>query len=119
MITYSTNWMGPVTVQWYRERGLTKTETKTAIEDSMFYKPGDIYTSETITTQYSCGRIDIRGTGDPYGDEMCVPPMLSTDWATFSDWLDEVQTSSIWSLSDLIMAYEQHNPKITWDTHEQ
>jgi len=119
MITYSTNWMGPVSMEWYRVRGLTETEDKVATEDSMFYNVGDEYTSETITTHYSCGRIDIRGIpGEPYGDEIGVPPMLSSDWRTFGDWLWEVQTSSIWSLKDLVEAYEQHNPKITWDTYE-
>ena len=111
--------MGPVSMQWYRDRGLTRTETKTATEDTMFYNTGDVYTTEDITTSYSCGRIDVRGIpGEPYGDEISVPPMLSTDWRVFGDWLDTVETMSIWTLADLVTAYEQHNPKITWDTHD-
>jgi hypothetical protein len=85
----------------------------------MLYKAGEAFTSETIITHYSCGRIDVRGIPDePYGDEISVPPMLSTDWRLFGNWLDDVQTMSIWTLEDLVTAYQQHNPKITWDTHE-
>ena len=40
MITYSTNWMGPISTHWYRERGLVE--------------------NENITTYYCAGRIDIR-----------------------------------------------------------
>lgn len=112
--------MGPVSLQWYRTRGLTRTETKVADADTMFYSAGQTYTSETIVQHYSCGRIDVRGIpGDPYGDEIGVPPMLSTDWEMFSHWLDDVQTCSVWSLDNLVEAYQQHNPKITWDTHDK
>ena len=115
MITYSTNWMGPVSLQWYRDRGLTKIETKTATEDSMFYKVGDVYTSEIITTQYACGRIDIRGIpGQPFGDEIGLPPMLSSDWDKLSDWLDYVETASVWTLESLLEAYAPIHGSITW-----
>ena len=112
--------MGPVSLDWYRTRGLTKVEHKVATEDSMLYNHSERYTSETITTYYSCGRIDVHNVpGEPYGDEIGVPPMLSTDWAMFSHWLDDVQTVSIWTLKDLVEAYEhQTNSKITWDTHD-
>lgn len=106
-------------MQWYRDRGLTRTETKIADTNTMFTTEGESFTSETITTQYSCGRIDIRGIpNEPYGDELGVPPMLSSDWRAFGDWLWDVQTMSVWTLADLVAAYEQHNPKITWSTHD-
>jgi hypothetical protein len=86
----------------------------------MLYKAGEAFTSETITTHYSCGRIDVHNVpGEPYGDEIGVPPMLSSDWRQFSNWLDDVQTMSVWTLPDLVTAYEQHNPQITWDTHDK
>jgi len=111
--------MGPVSMQWYRDRGLTHQQTKTATEDTMFYSIGDTYSTEDITTHYSCGRIDVHNVpNEPYGDEINVPPMLSTDWAMFGNWLDETQTMSTWTLQDLVTAYEQHNTKITWSTHE-
>ena len=111
--------MGPVSMQWYRDRGLTQKQTKIASENTMFTTQGEPFTSESITTNYSCGRIDIRGIPDePYGDEIGVPPMLSTDWRALGDWLWDVQTISVWNLQDLVTAYEQNNPKITWDTYE-
>ena len=111
--------MGPVSMGWYRTRGLTQTQTKIGTEDSMFTTIGEPFTSESITTHYSCGRIDVHNVpNEPYGDEINVPPMLSTDWAMFSNWLDTVETASVWSLKNLVEAYEQHNPPITWDTHE-
>lgn len=106
-------------MNWYRDRGLTQKQTKTATENSMFTTMGEPFTSESITTHYSCGRIDVHNVPDePYGDEINVPPMLSTDWAMFSNWLDTVKTMSTWTLADLIVAYQQHNLPITWDTHE-
>lgn len=107
-------------MNWYRDRGLTRTETKVGEHDCMLYNAGEAFTSETIIMQYSCGRIDVRGIpGEPYGDEIGVPPMLSTDWAMFGRWLDSVQTVSVWTLQDLVTAYEhQTNCKITWDTHD-
>jgi len=107
-------------MQWYRDRGLTQVKHHVGDNDCMLYKAGEAFTSETITTHYSCGRIDVHGIPDePYGDEIGVPPMLSTDWRLFGNWLDDVQTMSIWTLQDLIVAYEnQTNTKITWDTHD-
>jgi hypothetical protein len=99
--------MGPISLDWYRDRGLTRLETKTATEDSMLYNTGDTYTTETITTEYSAGRIDVNT-----GDEISVPPMLRTDWNKFSDWLDDVQTMAVWSLEQLVHAYE-HQTKNT------
>lgn len=113
--------MGPVNLDWYRQRGLTQVEHKIATEDSMLYNHSESYTLETITTYYACGRIDVRGVPDePYGLEIGVPPMLASDWRAFGDWLDDVETCSVWTLQDLVAAYEhQTNSKITWDTYEQ
>jgi len=107
-------------MDWYRTRGLTQMETKVATENTMFYSIGETYTTEGVTASYSAGRIDVRGIPDePYGDEIGVPPMLSTDWRLFSNWLDDVQTVSMWTLKDLVKAYEnQTNTKITWNTHD-
>ena len=113
--------MGPVSMDWYRARGLTQTKTKIATENTMFTTEGEPFTSESITTHYSCGRIDVRGIpGEPYGDEIGVPPMLSYDWHAFGNWLEDVQTMSVWSLQNLVEAYEHWSgqPSITWDTYE-
>ena len=112
--------MGPASLDWYRARGLTQTEKKVATQDTMFYNVGDAYETETITTSYSCGRIDVRGVPDePYGLEIGVPPMLTSDWQRFGRWLDEVQTMSVWTLDNLVIAYEhQTGNRIIWDTYE-
>lgn len=111
--------MGPVSLEWYRQRGLSQVEQRIATTDTMHYNTGDAYTVETITKHFSCGRIDVRGIPDePYGDEIGVPPMLSDDWYEFGRWLDTVETMSVWTLADLVVAYEYRtNTKITWDTH--
>ena len=111
--------MGPVSINWYRDRGLTRTEHHVGEHDCMLYSAGEAFTSETITTHYSCGRIDVHNVpNEPYGDEINVPPMLSTDWALFGNWLETVKTMSVWTLQDLVTAYERDNPPITWDTHD-
>lgn len=111
-IRYSTNWMGPVALSWYRDRGLTKTVTKTLEKDSPFTdrKSGDVVTYDEITEHYCCGRIDIRGTdggGNWIHDEHGLEPMKAKDWNELSDWLDTVETDFVWSKRDLISNYER------------
>jgi len=118
-IRYSTNWMGPVSMRWYQERGLVETKMVTLEHDSMIIgrKAGEQYEIEVVTQQYSCGRIDVMGTGDPYGEEIGVPPMTSEDWYRFGLWLDTFETDAVWTLDQLVELYERVNPKITWDNH--
>ena len=61
MVTYSTNWMGPASMKWYSDRGLTRKVSEVLEQDQKFgdLKAGDTCTYEEITTNYSCGRIDI------------------------------------------------------------
>jgi len=95
MITYSTNWMGPVDLGWYEKNGVDYEEVK-----------------------YSGGRIDIRDdTKEGYAGwhEYSLPIMRSEDWNLFSDWLDDFQTKELWSLKDILQKYEQDtNNTITW-----
>jgi len=120
-LRYSTNWMGPTSLDWYRQRDLTTLEHHVQEQDSPYTgrKAGEHYKMELITDNYSCGRIDVRGTGDPYGEEIGVPPMLSLDWARFSRWLDTFETDAPWTLDQLVELYERTNPKITWDTYSE
>lgn len=113
--------MGPVSLRWYEERGLTQKITKVLTEDSKITdrKAGDTIEYDEITERYSCGRIDVRG-GDtgPYGDEIGVPPMRSEDWETFGAWLETFETDDMWNLKQLVLMYERFNPKIRWaDEH--
>lgn len=104
-IRYSTNWMGPISIDWYRQRGLTKPALIRVLDQ-------DIETVE-ITESYSAGRIDVND-GSDYGDEISLPPMRSDDWHTFSEWLETFETDDVWTLDQLVELYERANPKIRW-----
>lgn len=97
-IRYSTNWMGPISIDWYYKRGLTT-------KDENGYNQ--------ITESYSTGRIDVRD-GSDFGDEIGVPPMRSEDWHRFGDWLETFETDDVCTLEQLVELYERKNPKITW-----
>jgi len=94
MITYSTNWMGPINAKWIKEHG----------------------------DHWAAGRIDIYGTDGAYPEEMSLPTMHSEDWNRFSDWLDSFQTDEICWLDRLVAEYQKTNPPIRWHKereHEQ
>lgn len=105
MVHYSTNWMGPVNIQWYRDRGLAVEVTKVCDFDSKYsnLKRGDTYKYWDITEHYSAGRIDIS-TGDEYG----LAPMKSEDWSLLSNWLDDYVTPEVVSKQTLIADFEKH-----------
>lgn len=86
MITYYLNWMGPINTDWISKNG----------------------------DQWSCGRIDVSGTGDMFGTEIGVPHMLSSDWIVFGLWLRDFASQKLLSLKELVAEYEKTNPKITW-----
>ena len=121
MITYSTNWMGPVSMDWYRDHGLTRQVYKVLTEDQKFgyLKAGDTWTYEEITTNYACGRIDIRGL-DPEKywsgwSEYSLPAMHGEDWNALSEWLVGFETDELWEFDDIIAQYEQESDrKIRW-----
>ena len=102
-VTYSTNRMGPISLSWYRERGLLK-------EGSV--EP---------TTYYGAGRIDIRGL-DPEKywsgwHEYSLPPMHIEDWNALSEWLVGLETTELWDYEMLISIFEGealNGRKIRW-----
>ena len=111
-----------VNLQWYRDRGLLHKVSRVMESDSRFndaWRAGDVVEFEEVTESYSCGRIDVYGTGDMYGDEIGVPPMRSEDWNQFGFWLDTFETSTMWTLDELVAEYEKTNPSIRWDSKEQ
>lgn len=114
-ISYSTNWCGPISMKWYRDRGLTVVETVVQEEDSILHKKGEIYDLETTIESWSGGRIDVRGTGlGPYGEEIELPIMRGDCYQRFSDWLDTFKTDDVWTLDQIVELYERDNPKIIW-----
>jgi len=122
-VSYSTNWMGPASMNWYRDRGLTYKVTEVLKEDRKFFPKGlgagDVWEYEEITTHYSCGRIDIRDDSK-YGyegwDEYGVEPMHAEDWGMLSEWLDHHITPELWTYEDLIDTFEKKHlkRKIRW-----
>ena len=88
MVTYSTNWMGPINKAWCDEHG----------------------------NHWSGGRIDIYGVpGEDYPIEYGLPIMHSEDWNALSDWLDNLETDELWSFEDLIGNFQLiHDTKIRW-----
>ena len=120
-VTYSTNFMGPVSTKWYSDRGLIRKVSKVLEEDQRFgdLKAGDTWTYDEITTNYACGRIDIRGL-DPekfyngWG-EYGVAPMHGEDWNALGDFLDGLSGEKVVPYESLIMLFEaQYGRKIRW-----
>jgi hypothetical protein len=79
VITYSTNWMGPISTHWYRERGLVE--------------------NENITTYYCAGRIDIRDDskcGYDGWDEYGLRPMHGESWGklSYSELIERFETET-------------------------
>lgn len=120
MVHYNTNWMGPVNMDWYRERGLTKMVSEYIEKDQAFgdLKAGETWTYEDIMQHYSCGRIDIRDSskeGYDGWDEYGLEPMPSEDWNALSEYLWDLTTDTQLSYDDLIAGFEEHyGKKIRW-----
>ena len=122
MITYSTNFMGPISMDWYRERGLVKPVSVVLQQDQVFFpkglRAGDTWTYEEITTHYAGGRIDIRDSskeGYDGWDEYSIAPMHGEDWNALGEWLWELTTDTVWSYNTLIETFEEHyGKKIRW-----
>ena len=85
-IRYSTNYMGPINMDWIKEHG----------------------------SDWAGGRIDVYGTDSDYPDELGLPIMKAVDYNKFSDWLETVETDAVWTLQQLVEQYEKTNSKIVW-----
>ena len=78
MITYSTNWMGPINAKWIEEHG----------------------------DCWAAGRIDIYNVPNEYFPiEYGLPPMHNRDFNEFSVWLDELETEELLSLEGILEKY--------------
>jgi len=113
MISYSTNWMGPVSMNWYEENV------------PMIEKPHySIGTHENIIvripeTHYACGRIDIRGLDEEEywsgWHEYSVGIMTQTSWNKLSSWCRAFESETLLTYDQLIENFENDtNYKIEW-----
>ena len=121
MITYDTNWMGPISKNWYAERGLLHKVNRIAnANQAKFLKinEGDEFTVLEVTTHYAGGRIDIRDhTKEGYDgwNEYAVMPMHGEDWNALSDFLLELETQTVLPYQELIDLFEaDYGRKIRW-----
>ena len=98
MISYSTNWMWPISNKWYEDRNIPLVDYREYLES------------------YSGGRIDIRGVPDDlYGREYGLPIMPTEDWYALSDWLNDFESEELVPYEDLIRQFEEHYGKpIRW-----
>ena len=118
MISYSTNWMGPVSTRWYEERDIP---FELRMTSGKFIQPPREY--KHYLESYSCGRIDIRGLDEEeyYSGwyEYGVAPMRTEDWNALSDWLDNIKDESLITYEELIRQFEEHyGNKIRWQQDE-
>lgn len=125
MVTYSINWMGPISLDWFRKRGLTREVSVVLEEDQRFgdLKAGDTWEYDEITTYYSGGRIDIRGLDEEEywccQDEYGLPVMHGEDWNALGDFLDRLSGKKVVPYESLIMLFEaQYGRKIRWATDQ-
>lgn len=120
MISYSTNWMGPVGMWWFRENGFVEVKEKVLEKDSQFSnkKKGDTVSYEDITKHWYGGRIDIYGLpeNEYYNgkSEMALPIMDGPSWSAFSKWLESFTSEEVLSLDALVTEFEKSNDKIVW-----
>jgi hypothetical protein len=116
--------MGPISMDWFRERGLTEKKTLIVEEGSVLVElgrrqVGEVIEYDDITTYYCGGRIDIRGLDESefYNgwDEYSLPVMHCEDWNALSDWLDEQEDETVRSYSELICDFErEYGNLIRW-----
>lgn len=116
MITYSTNWMGPISTKWYEDNNIPYVSKKTS-GDVLWGTPPTEY--KDFTESYSCGRIDIYGLSeqDHWGgkSEYSVGVMKSESWNLLSDFLDTYKTEDLVSPDVLFGEFEKETGhKIEW-----
>jgi len=109
--------MGPISMDWFRENGLTETVTHTVKNEQQRdilrnsrpdIEVGNTFEREEVVISYSGGRIDIRGVPDePWGLEYSLPIMRTEDWNHFDAWLEDLETEELWSLEKILEEYRQ------------
>lgn len=105
MITYSTNWMGPVSTKWYEDNEIPYVLKKTS------GKVLPVTEYKEYTESYYGGRIDIYGLSeeDHWGgrSEYGIGLMKGESWNKLSDFLDNYKTEDLVSPDVLLDAFEK------------
>jgi len=119
MITYSTNWMGPVSMHWY-EKNVPMVETERTYTKFLYpEKEGQTYIASEPSVNYATGRIDIRGLDEEEywsgWHEYGVGVMTQKSWNILSDYLDDFATEELITYDQLLEGFEKDtNHKIEW-----
>ena len=113
MITYNTNWMGPTSEWWYQEKFIPFQVV------SYINAAGETHTYNKYDFLCSGGRIDVCGMDlEKYyagRTEIALPTMKDECYNRFSNWLEELETETLWSLEELVARFEEEtNSKIIW-----
>lgn len=111
MITYSTNFMGPISTQWYVRMGIPYTE----VTEANRFAEGGTLTRKVFNKMYMGGRIDVRGTDDPYGLEIGVPIMEAESWNELQQFLWTFTSKEVLTLQQIVQALEDETGfSIVW-----
>lgn len=119
-INYDTNWMGPISTNWYKENGFVEKKVIHVASDSLsraLKKPlGTRFEVEDITEYWCGGRIDIYGVpGEHYPIEYALPIMHSESWNILTNWLEDFESDELLTFDDLINTFETDTGhKIRW-----
>lgn len=91
MISYSTNFMGPVSLQWYRDRGIPFVD------------------KSTPAVMYAGGRIDVYGLPDDafYDGKTAImlPIMTASSFNALSAFLKDLKTHKLLKYNQLVELY--------------
>lgn len=110
MITYSTNFMGPIAIPWYENNKIPYQQI-TRINPIT----GTKTTTKKFMKNYAGGRIDVRGTEDPYGLEIGVPIMEAESWNELQQFLWTFTSKEVLTLQQIVQALEDETGfSIVW-----
>lgn len=113
MITYSTNWMGPISTRWYEDNNIPYVLKMSS------GRLGPIKEYKSYTESYSGGRIDIYGLDEEeyWGGkhEYGIGVMRTEDWNALSKWLNNLRTPKLHTYNELICNFEKdYGQLIRW-----
>ena len=124
MISYSTNWMGPVSTRWYEDNNVPMVETEHTYSELIPEKEGQSYISRQPSVNYAAGRIDIRGLDEDDGywcgqHEYGVGIMTQKSWNILSDYLDDFSSKELLTYKELLEGFEKETKHtIEWFKNE-